>query len=512
MTGKRCIISLPRSARGRLALLCSLMALILAVALLWSHGNDGLPGPSDRLLEASMGRSSVQAEMHLDAEKQLLNAVQTITYLNDTGDTLESIGMRAWLNAFETEEKSPAALEEIYDLCYAEGFSPGYITILDVKWNGEAAPWAYTNGDHTALEVEIPALQNGEEGELLIRSSAKIPHCAHRTGYSEGAYALSHAFPTLGFYENGAWRKDEYHGIGDPFVSPCVNYSLQLSLPEGYIPACSAPLEQGKDGVWRGQVLSARDVGLCVSPDYRRASCRVGDTMVYSYARDEQKARRALEDAAKALETYSRLYGRYPWPSLTVCSADFPFGGMEYAAFMLISDTNYMDMYQDSLELVIAHETAHQWFYGLVGSDQWRHPWQDEALCEYASLRYVEQRYGRDSYETLKYFRVDMPMQEHIPGTLTPGSPIDYFAGLDDYSAIVYGRGAGLLVALDEMLPGGADGFLKAYAERFAFDFVSREEFEQFLQQYAGMDMAPLLLDYLDTSFSAAITNERVIA
>ena len=91
-------------------------------------------------------------------------------------------------------------------------------------------------------------------------------------------------------------------------------------------------------------------------------------------------------------------------------------------------------------------------------------------------------------------------MRENIPGSLTPASPIDYFDSLADYSAVVYGRGAALVLALDQMLPGGVDAFLKAYAEEFAYGYASRAQFEAFLNRYAGQDLSPLLLDYLDTA------------
>ena len=90
-------------------------------------------------------------------------------------------------------------------------------------------------------------------------------------------------------------------------------------------------------------------------------------------------------------------------------------------------------------------------------------------------------------------------MQERTGTKLTPGSPIDYFGSLNDYATVVYGRGAALLLALDEMLPQGVDAFLRSYAEEFAFQFVSREQLEGFLNAWSGMDLRPLLLDYLDT-------------
>ena len=219
-----------------------------------------------------------------------------------------------------------------------------------------------------------------------------------------------------------------------------------------------------------------------------------------------------MEIWLKALDTFSALYGEMPCPALTVCSADFPFGGMEYSGLCMIGESNYLDSRADTLELTVAHETAHQWFGGLVGSDQVKNPWQDEALCQYAMLRYVRARYGQGSFETLKALQVDAPMRESIPGALTPGSPIDYFGNLSDYSTVVYGRGAALLLALDEILPQGVDAFLRAYAETFAFRYVAREAFEEFLNEQGQMDLRPLLLDYLDTAWSARDTKERVLA
>ena len=90
-------------------------------------------------------------------------------------------------------------------------------------------------------------------------------------------------------------------------------------------------------------------------------------------------------------------------------------------------------------------------------------------------------------------------MMESIPGSLTPGSPISYYNDYQDYRTIVYGRGAALLLALNEFLSDGTDAFLKAYVKEYAFQYITRKQFEGFLNQYSGQDVSPLLLDYLDT-------------
>ena len=498
MAGKRCIISLFPMRRGLVAACAA--AVLLAVLLFALLPGRTAPQEADaRLAKAGEGLTDYTVTLRLDDREDTLAISETVLYRNDTGDTLSTLMVRTWLNAFRTEETSPAALEELYDACYPEGFSPGGLALYDVLWNGERAAYAFVNEDQTALEIQIPALENGRQGELTLRCVAQIPACCYRTGKAGRDYQLGNVLPLLSLYQDGAWRADAYSAVGDPFLSECANFHVTLHMPEGYVPACSAPLTKGEDGAWRGDINAARDFCLCLSPDYVTASGRAGETAVYSLAKTAQGAKRALDYAKKALETYAGLYGAYPYPAFTVCQASFPFSGMEYPGLCMIGADNYREDKADTLELVVAHETAHQWFYALVGSDQALQPWQDEALCEYAMLRYVRARYGQGSYETLKYYRVDSPMREKLPGSLTPGSPIDYFGSLTDYRTVVYGRGAALLLALDELLPGGADGFLKAYGTEFAFRFATRADFEECLNRYAKMDLSPLLLDYLDT-------------
>ena len=492
---KRCIMG-----KKRLIPLCALAVLLIFALLLPLFPRRAtLPQPGSRLLAAAEGLNVYDLSLRLDAEERTLAVSERITFRNGTAETLDSVVLRVWLNAYADEESSPAALEEIYDACYPEGFSPGGLTLYDVQWNGAETAHAYLDEARTALSLSIPPLAPGETGEIFLRCTAKLPVCAHRAGVTGDLWQLGQVIPILSVWQDGAWRQDPYAPIGDPFLSECADYRVELRLPEGYMPACTAYLTREEPGVWRGEALAVRELGLCVSPSYQTKSAMQGNTLVTVYTLPGQDGSRALRYARQALETFNSLYGEYPYPNYAVCCGRFPFGGMEYPALCVVGEDYFADGKQDSLELVIAHETAHQWFYGLVGSDQYFQPWQDEALCEYAALRYAKARYGAGSYETLKFLRVDAPMRERIPGSLTPGSPIDYFSSLNDYAAVVYGRGAALLLALDEMLPGGADGFLRAYAERFAFRLVSREDFEVFLNEYGGMDLKPLVTDYLDT-------------
>lgn len=95
------------------------------------------------------------------------------------------------------------------------------------------------------------------------------------------------------------------------------------------------------------------------------------------------------------------------------------------------------------LELTVAHEVAHQWWYAMVGSDSYYQPWQDESLCEYAVMDYVGQWYGAQAREDFRVQRVEAALRTGTAQTVTPGSPIDYFADLEEYTLVCYRPGRG---------------------------------------------------------------------
>lgn len=496
MKKKHCIIVL-------VCLLClGICAFVLPGIFSSTPEEPSLPPIRAVLENASLGLNGYTVTLKLDPDAHTLSVTEEIAYHNTTGDSLSSLVVRLWPNAFATEDTSPAATDELFSAAYPNGFSPGSVLLHDVKWNGEAAAYRYLDDAKTVLEIPVDTLAPGEEGKLYIRCVVQLPNCAYRTGYAGDTWMLGNVLPILSVYENGAWRQDPYTPIGEPFYAECANFSLTLHLPEGYVPVCSVPLAETESGVWQGKGLALRDVGLCVSPGYKKATFLAGNTKIAAYARDKKGAEAALSFAVNALETYESLYGEYPYPLFSVCSAAFAPGAMEYSCMAMVDEAYFAENQRDTLELILAHETAHQWFYSLVGSDSVNQPWQDEALCEYAALRYVEKRYGQSAFNTLRYYRADAPMMERVPGGLTPATPIDSFSSLMDYRTIVYGRGASMMLALDMFVPGGMDAFLKAYVQEYSFGIAGRESFENSLNAYAGKDVSPLLLDYLDTKIN----------
>ena len=478
-------------------------ALLLAV-LFWlqAKGMSASFRAGLRAQEAQGGLNEYAFDLIFRPGESALAVTMTLAYTNRTGDTLQDLVLRTWAGAYSREETSPAAIDALFDACYGDGFSAGGVAVEGVWWNDVPALSRFDDEAQTVLRVSIPPLADGEKGRLLLRCRLQIPACGHRFGHAQGIWQFGNALPILSVYEQGAWRTDPYSPIGDPFVSECANYTLSLVAPQGY--SCAATGIAGQSGHGDGnvrftlQARAVREFAFALSDQWRVAEERVQGIQVRAFAPTDAAAKRAAAYAGKALRAYAALYGDYPYAALTVCGVDFPFGGMEYPGLLFLGLSSFREGREDSLELLIAHETAHQWFYALVGSDQANDPWQDEALCEYAMLRYVRGEYGEGAYENLRITRVDAPMRERVSQHVTPGSPIGDFAGLDVYSAVVYGRGAAFLLAVEEMT-GRLDSFLRAYCDVFAFRLASREDFAGLLNEFTGEDLSPLMADYLDT-------------
>lgn len=471
--------------------------LLAAILLLVSPAPTAAP-PSPRLLAAAQKLDNVRYDLVFQPENHTLSVTMEWDYQNRTGQALTDIPLRLPANAYKKEATSPAASPELMDLCYPGGFSPGGATLHDAQWNAVPADTWLDPQDETILWMKIPELDPQGKGTLRLRLVLDIPDCRYVFGRGEGVWMLGGVLPYPARYDESGWQLRPLLPVGDAPQPELANYALSLSMPEGY--TCAAPFvwqkEAGSANVLTGALPAARDMGLLIYREAKVSKTMAGEVLVQSFADTKANAGKAMGYAVKALEFFTRSYGDYPYPVFTLSMADMPFAGMEYSGIIMTGRGQYAA--EDSLEVTIAHETAHQWFSVLVGSDSFTDAWQDEAVSEYASLRYIQSVYGQAAFEQLEFLMAQSPMRENIRPEITPGSPLDRFYTMQEYSTVVYGRGLALMLALDTDMD--LNAFLQSYVEKYAFSFASREDFEALLKETAGWDTAPLMTDYLDTA------------
>ena len=481
-----------------------MLALGAGVYLLVTHERTEapfLPDESAMLIEASAGLDSIRIDAAFDPEGRQLTVTQEMTLRNRTGQDQAAVMLRSWSGAYLAQETSPAASDELYYACYPAGFDPGGLKLEKAFVNGSVTIWHWLDEAQTVLSLPA-AWAEGSQALVRLQYTVEIPRCASRFGYADGFFMLGNVFPVPALWQDGAWRTDAYAAIGDPFLSECANWEVALTVPDGYTAAASVWDEPSRRNGqlhydFSGKAL--RDFALVISDHFHCAQGMAGDTLVTACAGTQQDAEAMLRCAIQALDSYGKRWGSYAYPTFTLAEAPFPYGGMEYPGMVMIAS----DMIAANgilLEYVVAHETAHQWWAVMVGSDGWYQPWQDESLCEYAWLDYVGDWYGADARSQMAFDRIETAMRITIPGGATPGSPLDRFSDLTQYSRIVYQRGAAFWCAMEIHLgKDGLDAMLCDYQARFCFRIATREDLTSVLSQHAGMDMSGLMLDYLDT-------------
>jgi aminopeptidase N len=186
---------------------------------------------------------------------------------------------------------------------------------------------------------------------------------------------------------------------GENLVFDLADFEVNLRFVDGRTDLIVAASAAGvQDGEWlRYQQTAARTFALSIGHEYLVESAQAGATTVTSYyfQFNEAAGKRALQTTVEALELYSQLFGPYPHDTLAVVEADF-YDGMEYDGLYFLSRAFY-NLHKgepgDYLVAIAAHETAHQWWYGLIGNDQANEPWLDEALCTYTERLYYEHYY-----------------------------------------------------------------------------------------------------------------------
>jgi aminopeptidase N len=206
----------------------------------------------------------------------------------------------------------------------------------------------------------------------------------------------------------------------------------------------------------------------------------------------------ALQTATQSLALFGQTYGPYPYGEYSVVQADFFIGGMEYPGMVLIDGTLYAPSLTGDVvrDIVVSHETAHQWWYGVVGDDEVQTPWLDEGLTEFSTQLFFRQmrssRYNRlyeSQGEALLQQRRDTQIQSG-PAPLTATTPVYGFADNTDYSAWVYDRTAAVLQELRGRL--GDKVFfraLRAYYDRNRLSVATAEDLMDAFEQAGGQDL-----------------------
>jgi len=342
--------------------------------------------------------TAYEISVELSPATNSLSVVTDISY-SVPADDIAAIKLNLYANLYR--EGNTLLPEELYSSIYPGGH-PSYGGVKIREISSQGVPLSYDLGrEGTLITVRFPEkMKEGDRISLHIEEEVLLANAKHRLGYYDGYYHLSRFYPEVCPYIGGCFRSHPYTPYGDPFVSEAADFSVIFTLPEEYVVAASAKEDlremQGTFSIYRYHIEGARDFAIITSPFLKkREGTLSGTPLSYYYASDRHSAE-TFSFLESVFSCFCENFGSYPYSSFAIVSAPFFEAGMEHSGVGLVSNT----LSEASFKEALAHETAHQWWYGKVGNDEFTDPWMDEGLAEYSVAYYYKAQSSKAAYRS----------------------------------------------------------------------------------------------------------------
>ena len=400
--------------------------------------------------------------------------------------------------------RSPDALPDLLLMVEPLNYQ-GVFQLKGITWEDDQPVENYSiDGAQLHLPLHQP-LTPGESLDFSLTYELFLPFPVPSSetrpvpfGYTNRQMNLVDWYPFVPPYIPGeGWLAHKPGYFGEHLVYDIADFKVAIQISDArsdLIIAASAPAEV--DGDWfRYHHKNARNFAWSVSHEFEVYTTTVDNVTIHSYTFPfhSEAGEAVLKTTAEALTLYNDLYGTYPRNMLSVVEADF-LDGMEYDGLYFLSHGFY-NLYQGTpgeyLIAIAAHETAHQWFYALVGNDQAFEPWLDEALCTYNERLFYEHYYP-EALDWWWSYRINY----YDPKGWVDGSiynPDGYRA----YRDAVYLNGALFLEDLRDLI--GDESFfqfLPDYVNRKSYTNTSADDFFDILNHHTQSNISPLLEEY----------------
>ncbi len=363
--------------------------------------------------------------------------------------------------------------------------------------------------DTTDARVALPRdVAPGESIDLDVVFEDTLPAIVERTGYKEHFHMVGQWFPKLARLEpDGTWAHFPFHHLSE-FYADFGTYDVTLDVPEAYTigatgPAVEARVERGRR-IERHVQGDVHDFAWTAWDRWRTARESIDgvDVTVLFPPGFESIADRELATIRFALPYDSARYGRYPYAVLTVVHPQddaSEAGGMEYPT-LITSDGPWLTPKEILIpEIVTFHELGHQWFYGLVATNEAAWPFLDEGLNQFAEVDAMGRWRGEGSASDLLDLRISDAAIAAVGANPSVqdepvAQPANAFSTGANYARLVYSRTAAVMETLARVYGGDAvRSALGLYARRFRFEHPGPEEFLGVFEEALGPRVASTL-------------------
>lgn len=493
------------------------------------RSGSGAPGP-----RYWQQRADYELKATLDTSAKSLRGELVLRYTNNSPDTLRFVWMQVEQNAFASNSLN-AFVFPAESRFGARSFEGG--DIIDrfeqlLGGTGRSAAGARrvalkTRTEGTVMKVDLSEpLAPGRTATLSAAWHFSIPeHGADRMGRDGALYEIAQWYPRVNVYDDvRGWNTEPYLGQGE-FYLEYGDYSLEVTVPAGYIVAATGVLQNAREVLtpsqiarlaaaaktdtvvrvvtaeelrsgaarsrktgtmtWRFSAQNVRDVVFAASPDYQWDATSWHGIMAYAYYRPSAVGtwKDAADMSRTSIEEYSERWFTYPYPQIT--AVEGPISGMEYP--MVAMENKSADKYD--LYNVVTHEIGHMWFPMIVGSNERMHMWQDEGLNTFINTFSEARRYPERGDQMQRAASERKLVEQYMAHDADEPLEINP----DRISPQVLGENAyvktsvGLQLLRQEILgPAAFDDAFRTYAQRWAFKHPTPRDFFRTMEDVSG--------------------------
>jgi hypothetical protein len=463
------------------------------------------PVLSDRVVQYAI-------DVTLESREKTLSGSERLTWRNSSSDPVQELQFHTYLNAFKNTESTFMRESGARRSAAVREGGWGWIDVLSLRMeNGTElrdrctfiSPDDGNGKDRTVLRVPLPTpVPPGGRISLTVKFHAQLPRIIARTGYYGDFFMIGQWFPKLGVYEpagtrfatRGAWNCHQFHASTE-FYADFGVYDVNMTVPARFIVGATG----GRRGERRNQDSTVtysyhaddvHDFAWTASPMFVEATDTWRHVSLRALLQPQHagQAQRFLRSARAALGYLDACVGPYPYSDLTIVDPAWGAegaGGMEYPELFTVLTFSLMPEGVRMPELVTIHELTHQYFQGMVATNEFEEAWMDEGFTEYYETRIMDSVYGAatSTVDLLGCHFGDLALSRlgytgmNDPGIAPITTPAWKFPP-GSYSALTYSKTALVLSTLEGLIGRAAmDSVMKTYFRRWKFRHPCGKDF-----------------------------------
>jgi len=456
-------------------------------------------------------------DVSMDPKSHLLKGHELLTWYNKSSDVITAIPFHLYQNAFRNNKstfmRESAGSFGVKDVKEEE---LGYIEITSIKLPGGEditknmrfiQPDDDNAEDKTVAIIPLAAaLRPGESAVLSFDFTVKFPQPPRaRSGIKDEYIFAGQWFPKAGVYTDGKWNCHQYHSNTEFFADFGV-YNVRITVPDKEIVGATGieyKVVNNGDGISTHyyHAEDVHDFAWTSSPEYLefKGKAENVDIRVLLQPDHANQAQRHLDALKTAIEYFHKLYGDYPYSNFTLVDprrGALGTGGMEYPTLVTSGTAYGMPECLRLPEMVIIHEFGHNYWYGMVASNEFEESWLDEGINSYSEYQIMSEKYGPDAdfldFACCRINDIQFGRSQYI---LAPSTDPVIRYGWEYYSGASYGvnsymKPGLILTTLQNYL--GKETMLKlmrTYFERWRFKHPKTKDFIAVANEVSGEDL-----------------------